>query len=158
MISVFFICVGAQVLVKECTATSDTQCGCKKELTCGDAQCSFCVKECGKGEEPAENRKWTEQHKPTGGVEWQLNKMTFCTGSCRICPNGTFNDQIHHKCKPWSSMWVILCSKSSIYFWENWWFLISCKHSVLDLFFSKGVPVPMKRLLPWEMHFMISDV
>ncbi|XP_041801780.1 tumor necrosis factor receptor superfamily member 9a [Chelmon rostratus] len=72
-------CVGAQVKEKECTATADTQCGCKEGLTCGDVRCSFCVKKCDKGQEPTAKR------------------------SCRPCPDGTFNDQTHQMCKPWST-------------------------------------------------------
>ncbi|XP_061825526.1 tumor necrosis factor receptor superfamily member 5-like [Nerophis lumbriciformis] len=73
-------CEGAQVLVKECTTTSDTQCGCKDGLLCGDHLCSFCYKNCSKGEEPGENR------------------------NCRKCAKGTFNDQLHQPCKPWSKI------------------------------------------------------
>ncbi|XP_074537990.1 tumor necrosis factor receptor superfamily member 9-like [Halichoeres trimaculatus] len=72
-------CVESLVLVKECTATSDTVCGCKEGLTCGNDPCTFCVKMCGKGQEPA------------------------AENSCRPCPEGTFNNQTHQKCKPWST-------------------------------------------------------
>ncbi|XP_031700903.1 tumor necrosis factor receptor superfamily member 9a [Anarrhichthys ocellatus] len=72
-------CVGAQVYVKQCTPTTDTQCGCKEGLTCGNARCTFCVQKCDKGQEPTDKRL------------------------CRPCPDGTFNDQSHQMCKPWST-------------------------------------------------------
>lgn len=72
-------CVGALVHLKDCTPKSDTQCGCKKGLVCGDEHCSFCVDECGIGYEPTEKR------------------------SCAPCPKGTFNNQTHQKCKPLST-------------------------------------------------------
>uniref|UniRef100_A0A3B5L1G3 TNFR-Cys domain-containing protein n=1 Tax=Xiphophorus couchianus TaxID=32473 RepID=A0A3B5L1G3_9TELE len=72
-------CIGALVHLKDCTPKSNTQCGCKKGLRCGNAECSFCVDECGKGQEPTKKR------------------------DCAPCPKGTFNDQIHQKCKPFST-------------------------------------------------------
>ncbi|XP_067382241.1 tumor necrosis factor receptor superfamily member 9a isoform X2 [Channa argus] len=72
-------CVGALKQLEACTATKDTKCGCIEGLTCGDNQCSHCVKTCGKGEEPTDNR------------------------SCSPCPEGSFNDQIHKKCKKHSA-------------------------------------------------------
>uniref|UniRef100_A0A672JCK0 Tumor necrosis factor receptor superfamily, member 9a n=1 Tax=Salarias fasciatus TaxID=181472 RepID=A0A672JCK0_SALFA len=71
-------CAGTQVQLEACTPTADTKCGCKKGYTCGNDHCSFCVRTCTKGQEPHD-------------------------GSCRPCPNGTFNDKIHQKCKPWST-------------------------------------------------------
>uniref|UniRef100_A0A1A7XRY8 TNFR-Cys domain-containing protein n=2 Tax=Iconisemion striatum TaxID=60296 RepID=A0A1A7XRY8_9TELE len=72
-------CVGAQVHLKDCTMKSDTQCGCRDGLTCGDGKCSYCVEKCAKGFEPTDD------------------------SSCRPCPHGTFNDKSHSRCKPWST-------------------------------------------------------
>ncbi|XP_038863316.1 tumor necrosis factor receptor superfamily member 9-like [Salvelinus namaycush] len=74
------LCVpcGAQTLKKACTRSKDTECDCKAGLRCGDGHCSFCVQECGKGQEPLPAAR-----------------------SCQNCPVGTFSDQIHEKCKPW---------------------------------------------------------
>ncbi|XP_046896084.1 tumor necrosis factor receptor superfamily member 9-like [Hypomesus transpacificus] len=72
-------CTGAFILKKRCTTTKDTECDCSAGYKCGDEGCTFCVKECGKGEEPTNQR------------------------SCQKCPQGTFNDQIHQKCKPWTT-------------------------------------------------------
>ncbi|XP_059189432.1 tumor necrosis factor receptor superfamily member 9a [Centropristis striata] len=69
-------CVGAQVYVKRCTASTDTVCGCKEGLVCADKRCSYC-KKCEIGQE-------------------------VINGDCRPCPDKTFNDQTHLKCKPWS--------------------------------------------------------
>uniref|UniRef100_A0A3P9N6D2 Tumor necrosis factor receptor superfamily member 9-like n=1 Tax=Poecilia reticulata TaxID=8081 RepID=A0A3P9N6D2_POERE len=51
-------CVGALVHFKDCTPKSNTQCRCKEGLRCGDAGCTFCVDECGKGEEPTKKRMY----------------------------------------------------------------------------------------------------
>ncbi|XP_062872089.1 tumor necrosis factor receptor superfamily member 9a [Trichomycterus rosablanca] len=71
-------CSDPQFELKACNTSTDTVCGCKPGLRCGDNQCKFCVDECGKGEEPTPKR------------------------SCRKCPEGTFNDKIHSSCKPWT--------------------------------------------------------
>ncbi|CAJ1084708.1 tumor necrosis factor receptor superfamily member 9a [Xyrichtys novacula] len=73
-------CLGSLVHVKDCTATSDTVCGCEKGLTCGNDPCTFCVKKCDRGQERADG------------------------SSCRPCPEGTFNNQTQQqKCQPWST-------------------------------------------------------
>ncbi|KAJ8257809.1 hypothetical protein GJAV_G00189970 [Gymnothorax javanicus] len=73
-------CTDVKHKVKQsCTSVSDTVCECEEGYRCVDAQCSSCTKECGLGQEPSEKLK------------------------CRPCPEGTFNDQIHQKCKPWST-------------------------------------------------------
>ncbi|KAM6924471.1 tumor necrosis factor receptor superfamily member 9a [Xenentodon cancila] len=72
-------CVGAQVHLKDCTTKTDTKCGCREGLACGNDQCSFCVEKCAKGYEPTDDR------------------------SCRPCPRGTFRDESHTNCQPWST-------------------------------------------------------
>uniref|UniRef100_A0A8B9KD65 Tumor necrosis factor receptor superfamily, member 9a n=2 Tax=Astyanax mexicanus TaxID=7994 RepID=A0A8B9KD65_ASTMX len=72
------VCTEPQIQLKACTAAFDTVCGCEPGLRCGDQPCSFCVDECGKGQEPVKR-------------------------GCRTCPTGTFNDKIHSSCKPWRS-------------------------------------------------------
>ncbi|XP_054902284.1 tumor necrosis factor receptor superfamily member 9a [Poeciliopsis prolifica] len=71
-------CIGALVHLKDCTPKSNTQCGCKEGLRCGNAECNFCVDECGKGQQPTKKR------------------------DCEPCPPKHFNDQIHQECKPFT--------------------------------------------------------
>ncbi|KAM9343479.1 tumor necrosis factor receptor superfamily member 9a [Pholidichthys leucotaenia] len=71
-------CAGDKFHLENCTTTTDTKCGCKKGFRCGDDRCSYCEEECGKGFEPISRR-------------------------CRQCPEGTFNDKVHQKCKSWST-------------------------------------------------------
>ncbi|XP_047666236.1 tumor necrosis factor receptor superfamily member 9b [Tachysurus fulvidraco] len=72
-------CISPLKVKTFCTASSDTVCECAEGFQCGDETCSFCVQQCGKGEEPTDQR------------------------DCQPCPAGTFNSQIHHHCIKWSS-------------------------------------------------------
>ncbi|XP_076862126.1 tumor necrosis factor receptor superfamily member 9b [Brachyhypopomus gauderio] len=71
-------CSAPQSVKRPCSAETDTQCECVQGFLCGDPTCSFCIKECGKGEEPSNTR------------------------NCQPCPPGTFNDQHHSPCVRWS--------------------------------------------------------
>ncbi|KAG9260251.1 tumor necrosis factor receptor superfamily member 9 [Astyanax mexicanus] len=73
------VCTAPMRVKQACTFSSDTVCECDQGLRCGDDQCSYCIQECGKGEEPSDKR------------------------GCRPCPEGTFNSEIHHVCVKWSS-------------------------------------------------------
>lgn len=46
-----------QVQVKACTASADTVCGCKSGFVCGNSECTHCVQECTKGQEPTKECK-----------------------------------------------------------------------------------------------------
>ncbi|XP_066529051.1 tumor necrosis factor receptor superfamily member 9b [Hoplias malabaricus] len=72
-------CLAPMRVKKPCTAWSDTVCECVEGFRCGGNRCSYCIKECGKGQQPTNNR------------------------DCQPCPEGTFNNKVHQSCLKWSS-------------------------------------------------------
>ncbi|XP_048872381.1 tumor necrosis factor receptor superfamily member 9a [Brienomyrus brachyistius] len=67
-----------QVVMRQCTISSDTACGCTKGHHCANSECSRCVA-CGVGEELLED------------------------DSCHRCPYGTFKNESLSSCRPWSN-------------------------------------------------------
>lgn len=88
-------CIDPQVTLEQCSASSDTKCGCKEGYLCGNEECSACIKKCDRGQEPTPY------------------------GSCRPCPDGMYNNEIHQTCKQWTRCLDVIIEKKGDAFSDN---------------------------------------
>ncbi|XP_042637129.1 tumor necrosis factor receptor superfamily member 9 [Orycteropus afer afer] len=71
-------CEGVFRTRRECSSTSDAECECIPGFHCLGAGCTMCQKDCKQGQELKED-------------------------GCKDCCFGTFNDQKHGICRPWTN-------------------------------------------------------
>ncbi|XP_008056701.1 tumor necrosis factor receptor superfamily member 9 [Carlito syrichta] len=71
-------CVGVFRIRKACSTTSNAECVCISGYHCLEAGCTMCAKDCEQGQE-------------------------LTTEGCKDCRFGTFNDEKHGICQPWTN-------------------------------------------------------
>lgn len=110
----FLPCLGVQILLKECTPSSDTVCGCKEGLMCGNDRCSFCIDKCGKGQEPTENREF-QQANDSYCPGWALKLIQCCAQvPAGLVQMGLSTTRSTRSVNPGAPSKKIFCSESSI--------------------------------------------